>query len=457
MQHIKSCKFCGKEFVANSNRQIYCKGPHYRKCPICGNLYLEVRSENLKFPPKACSYLCRAAKTRNTSMIRYGTPSPGNTPEARKKASETMQLRYGVPYAMMSKDIVAKSKQTNKMRYGYENVSKSPEIINKRRITNKLRYGDILPFNRPESYEKQHETMLKKYGYKSFVETPQFTEAYHNSRNSKVNQQFSNWLSDNNIIHQSEYRIDIPDGTFYIYDFYIPSLRLLVEINPTVTHSSKPTCGFKGLPKDYHKNKTNFGRWCGYNVINIWDWDIKYKLLKYFKSIQNEISVEDCRIFKLYDYVGKEFIERYNPYGNCKGQLLFVGLLYKNELIQVMSFKKSPNHLYSAQIARLCTKSNYRIVGGYSKLIEFVSNTYEMQTVVAYNDLSKFSGNCFTSMGMKLHHVNSPVKLWYNPNKKICIYDQNFLKWCSFDDGLKISEFLPIYTCGQSVYVYRNL
>ena len=122
-----------------------------------------------------------------------------------------------------------------------------------------------------------------------------------------------------------------------------------------------------------------------------------------------------------------------------------------------MSFKKSPNHLYSAQIARLCTKSNYRIVGGYSKLIEFVSNTYEMQTVVAYNDLSKFSGNCFTSMGMKLHHVNSPVKLWYNPNKKICIYDQNFLKWCSFDDGLKISEFLPIYTCGQSVYVYRNL
>lgn len=457
MKIVKVCKFCGKEFVANSNRQIYCKGPHYRKCPICNKQYLETKSENLKFPPKACSYSCRAVKTRNTSIAKYGVPAPGNNPEARKRASETMLSRYGVPYAMMSKDILEKSKQTNMLRYGYENVSKSPEIINKRKITNKLKYGNILPFNRPESYEKQRETMMKKYGYKSFVETPQFTESYHNLRNSGVNQHFSNWLLDHDISHQNEYRIDIPGGTFYIYDFYIPMHNLLVEINPTITHSSKPTFVSKGLPKEYHKNKTSFGRWCGYNVMNIWDWDEKTVLLKYFKPIQNEILADDCRIFKLYDNIGKGFIEKYSPYGNCRGQVLFVGLIYKNELVQVLSFKKPHNKLYSAQIARLCTKSGYRVINGYSKLLKFASNTYQIQNIVAYNDLSKFSGRCFASMGMKLHHINSPAKLWYNPSKKIRLYDQNFQHQYNSVEELKSLNFLPIYTCGQSVYVYTNL
>lgn len=60
------CRFCGKEFVPNSNRQYYCKGPHYRNCPVCGKEYLEDNFDNLKKPPVACSYECRAKLIHQT-------------------------------------------------------------------------------------------------------------------------------------------------------------------------------------------------------------------------------------------------------------------------------------------------------------------------------------------------------------------------------------------------------
>ena len=71
-KHKKICAFCGKEFLPKSNFQKYCKGPHIRICPVCGKEYEETNSDNLKRPPHACSYECRAKKTRQTRMERYG-------------------------------------------------------------------------------------------------------------------------------------------------------------------------------------------------------------------------------------------------------------------------------------------------------------------------------------------------------------------------------------------------
>lgn len=36
MYKERNCAACGKLFVPNSGKQIYCKGPHFQKCPVCG-------------------------------------------------------------------------------------------------------------------------------------------------------------------------------------------------------------------------------------------------------------------------------------------------------------------------------------------------------------------------------------------------------------------------------------
>lgn len=119
----KICEFCGLPFVPNSNQQRYCKRPHYMKCPVCGKDYLVTNNENLKRPPVACSYACRAKKTRETSLLKYGTAAPGNNPEAREKAKATMQERFGVDYAMQSPELKQKSYDSMMERYGVKHIA----------------------------------------------------------------------------------------------------------------------------------------------------------------------------------------------------------------------------------------------------------------------------------------------------------------------------------------------
>ena len=45
------CELCGKEFERRSNA-IYCDGPHYRPCPVCGK---PVPFKNPGEPIKCCS------------------------------------------------------------------------------------------------------------------------------------------------------------------------------------------------------------------------------------------------------------------------------------------------------------------------------------------------------------------------------------------------------------------
>lgn len=120
----KLCEFCGEPFVPRSNFQRYCKRPHYMACPVCNKPYLVTNNENLKRPPVACSYACRAAKTRKTSLEKYGTVAPGNNPEARAKARQTMQEKYGVDYTLQSEELKAKVTDTIVEKYGVDNVQK---------------------------------------------------------------------------------------------------------------------------------------------------------------------------------------------------------------------------------------------------------------------------------------------------------------------------------------------
>ena len=375
--------------------------------------------------------------------------------KTQEKIKQTNLGKYGVEYPMQSKEVQEKAKITNNERYGCDNAGSSSEVIMKRMETNRQRYGDTLPFNRPECYEKQQRTMLKRWGYKSFLATPQFTESHNNGRNSKVNQDFSDRLDKHHIEHTREYRMNIPGSTFYIYDFFVPETKTFVEINPTFTHSAIKTARSDGLPPEYHHNKTMFALENGCRCINVWDWDDWYRIIDMLKKPKIQVSAHNCRIYKLHPSVGKRFIDKYDLYGNCRGQVLFLGLVLKGELVQVMSFKKaSIRSRYDVQIASMCTKKDYQVHGGFVKLFKFATECYELYNIVAYNDLSKFSGQVFQHMNMKLDHVNPPQLMWYNEETDKHIADSVKYLYRKTKEDMIRESYLPIYTCGSSVYVY---
>lgn len=115
---------------------------------------------------------------------------------------------------------------------------------------------------------------------------------------SKRNKQFAQILQNNNINFLYEYEI-IKDneGYAYSYDFFLPEYNLLIEINPTFTHSAvKNALGWTGKDKNYHYNKVKTADDNGYQCICVWDWDNKEAIIKAIKN--NTLKIEKHKIQK---------------------------------------------------------------------------------------------------------------------------------------------------------------
>ena len=430
----KECEFCGKLFKPNSNHQRYCKGPHIRICPVCGKEYKEDNVENLKRPPVACSYKCRAIKTADTSMMKYGCKAPGNNPEARKKASITMINNLGVPYAMQSPQVRHKAKLSLIKKFGVDNASKSPIVIEARLNTN-----------------------LKRYGVPAAMCLPQYAP----NRISKINRKFHQKLLENGIQAELEYKLDSK-----YYDICIPSMNVIIELNPTYTHSTIPTHWGTSRSKDYHMIRTKNCEALNYRCIHVFDWDDWDKVINMLKP-KKTVYARQCEIYRLNLQPTIKFLDQYHLQGSCRGQLLCLGLVKNDQILQVMTFGKPRyNKNYYVELLRLCTHPEYRVIGGASKLFKFATQNYGLDNIISYCNRSKFVGSVYEKIGMQFVKTTQPQEIWSKEHQSITAnllrshgYDQlfgtHYGKGTSNERLMLENGWLPVYDCGQAVFVFE--
>lgn len=209
MVKSKICKLCGKEFIPKSNA-IYCEGPHYRPCPMCGkpveyhrvsepirfcsrecrrthmNLVKQQhpvknclicgkefvpKQSNQKYcagphitncvvcgkpieyscaptdKPNTCSIQCSNELRRRTVQKHFGVDNVSNAPGIR----ERLKILYN------SEELKQKRVKTNIERYGVDNPSKNADI--------KAKLTQIM--NSEEFLSKREQTCLARYGYTS--------------------------------------------------------------------------------------------------------------------------------------------------------------------------------------------------------------------------------------------------------------------------------------------------
>lgn len=203
------CKICGKEFDRVGNA-VYCNGPHFRPCPMCGKpVEFHRLSESVKCCSKECterqadiskqsgklkqckecgkSFSPRQATQlycpgpHNSTCIICGkvfqyTCRPTEKPKTCSKAcqeklrSKTAQERYGVANVSQLDSVKQKISETNR----------SEAVRQKRTETNLARWGVDNPAKNSEVAQRMSETMssekylrrreqtcLEKYGFKS--------------------------------------------------------------------------------------------------------------------------------------------------------------------------------------------------------------------------------------------------------------------------------------------------
>lgn len=181
----QKCEYCGNEFTPEAAGQKYCKGPHYRKCIVCGKEF-EIDITRYNDIPKTCSPECRNKRSRevlNSSDARehlYKTWRENGHPMTRdvvvQKYKDTMVDRYGAESPMKAPLIRDRIEATNENKYGSKYVTGSEYFKEKSKDTLLQHYGVCNPMNSDEVKDKLREQSIEKYGVDSFLKTSEFKE-----------------------------------------------------------------------------------------------------------------------------------------------------------------------------------------------------------------------------------------------------------------------------------------
>lgn len=499
MIYTKICEVCGKEFQTTCKHAKRCSTVHIFTCPNC-NQTVEYKGVTPFKMCKKCTSKAAAQKRKETMMKRYGAPTTLQCKELREKGQKTLLDKYGVDNPMKVESVQKKAKQTNLDKYGAENVMQNSDIA-KRSANNRVttyeeslakarqtwmqKYGVDNPSKAPEVIKKMDETFMKRYGVKRAMSVPEFREKFEHTmeekygvpyytmtddylsnshiRVSQINKQFGELLDHTHIPYEYEFRIDMK-----YYDLHILDTNILIEIDPTYTHNVIGNHWSQvGLDKYYHRDKSKIAKESGFRCIHVFDWDSWDKVIDIIKP-KKTIGARKCKIYKLNSKTTDEFLNKYHLQGTCKGQVLSLGLVYEDQLLEIMTFGKSRyNKNYDIELLRLCTHPDYVVTGGASKLFKFAVQQYELNSIISYCDASKFSGSVYANIGMKFLRNTPPQEIWSDCNYgKITanllrqrgfdqLFGTNYGKGTDNNELMIEHGWLPVYDCGQKVFVYE--
>lgn len=352
----------------------------------------------------------------------FGTNYPVQAKEVRDKQIEL----YG-GMGLASKIIREKAEAT----FGSPMNASNPKIFEKIKKTTEARTG--LSFK--EAFVQRSQKALKqKFGIKEIINPEIFKQ---------------NLLKD--FACKETLKLDN-----FTYDFSIKSINTLISLNTKVIQSER----------NYHLNKTETAIKNNYKCIHIWDWDNPNKILNMFTPKQN-IYARKCYIKEIDTKTCDNFLNQYHLQNTLRSNPVKLGLFYNNELIEVMTFGTPRyNKNYEYELLRLCTKSNYKVIGGASKLFKHFINTYNPTSIISYCDYSKFDGKVYCQLGMSLKEQTAPACHWCKGKQHFTdnllrqqgadrLIGTNYGKGTNNEDILLKEGFMKIYDCGQLVFEWK--
>lgn len=191
------------------------------------------------------------------------------------------------------------------------------------------------------------------------------------------------------------------------FDFYLPDHNTVIEINPSYTHSIIENQFHVKVDSNYHLDKSKLAKEHGLRCIHIFDWDEWSKIVLQFTP-KVKIYARDCKIEIISQDTANTFL------------------------------------------------SNYHLQG-----------TYNLNNIISYCDLSKFSGSVYERIGMRSIRTTKPNKIWSKGRRKITdnllrqrgydqLFNTSFGKGTSNEELMIKDNWLPVYDCGQGVFEYTK-
>ena len=497
----KICQKCGKEFQVGRtasgrfSQKKYCsncevKTPEYLICknPLCGKKFpAPVSKQGYRYKKDYCSSACADAVSCNRKGKKLICEKCGkefdmpiNVAGWRYYVKFCPDCQYkSVPERIQCAECgkwfdnpvqAASGRRQNKIKYCSEECRNKGQKKNLIKTLYK-KYGENVNhvMQIPGSFDKFKTTMQERYGINYACQLPECIEANQNTI-SQINKSFAQILDSLCIVYTMEFNLH---GMFY--DFCLPKQNVLIEINPTYTHTvvgnHYNNFQYNDKYETYHLEKTNLALKNGYHCIHIWQWDNWDKIIQLVLN-KEKLYARKLQLKEINKQQANAFLNKYHIQDKCNGNIVNLGLYFNSELVQVMTFGKPRyNKNYQYELLRLCSHANYMIVGGAERLFKYFITNYQPKSIISYCDISKFSGDVYNRLGFKLKEQTKPAKIWSKHetlNKEYITdnllrqrgYDQlfntNYGKGTNNEELMLENGWLPVYDCGQKVYIWEE-
>ena len=260
-------------------------------------------------------------------------------------------------------------------------------------------------------------------------ENPQVMEIIQNHR-AKDFYSLGNFLNNYHIdFIQKEDYLDIPSKNFVIRVVHLGS------DNPDNAQSKflPPNSEGKRIIQIFENELINKNK----IVIN--------RLKHYLGLVKSSIYARKCQVKYISFEIKNKFLNKYHIQGQDYGSGIFLGLFYKNRLVNIMTFSKRNNDY---ELSRFCGVSHFNVVGGAGKLLAFFEKTYKPVHVFSFADKRWSVGNLYHKLNFKLTAEVKPSYFYFKLNEKKLFHKFGFRHK---NLGRKLAHYDPTLTEWQNM------
>jgi len=182
--------------------------------------------------------------------------------------------------------------------------------------------------------------------------------------------------------------------------------KIYVECDGLYIHSEKGKTG-----RNYHVDRRMEFEKAGLRLIFFRSDEIEFKPI-IIKSmcdvltgkVTNKIAARKCTIKSVPKPDANKFLLENHLMGTDSPVSKGIGLYFKDELVCLLTYKKTPNKP-ELEISRFCTKHNSIVIAGFSRLIRVLESKClecHYEQILTWVDLRYGTGNSLLDLGFKL-------------------------------------------------------
>lgn len=437
-------------------------------------------------------------KIKKTNLKKYGVENPAQLKEVYAKVKKTNLEKYGVKCTLELEEVKQKIKQTNLDRYGVENILLSEKYRERIKNTTLEKYGVENPLQSKEIRQKIKNTYLTnnfpnviKY-FADKETTEDFLKKNYNEKTTLIQLSKDTGVSRTVVgqyIHKYgledyiEYdcKVSQPEKDIVEYltskgitnivqsdrtvldgkeiDIFLPDYNVGIEFNGDYWHSELKR------DKRYHYDKSMLANSKGVFLYHIFshewaDEEKRIRILNHLDNIlhlnENKIYARKCMIREV-DVTEKNSFLNENHIQGKDNSTIKLGLYYNDELVSLMTFCYPRfSKKYNWELSRFCSKHNYNVIGGASKLFKYFVDNYmkDGEVIVSYSDIAKTTGKIYNTLNFEFVNDADPNYIWWKSDD-----DYKTRYQCQMVNERIIMEsngYIKIYDCGNKVWVFRK-